>query len=173
MAGRGGLTEALVLQIGFALLSRACQTRDQCSYTFTLQGKLGDAQWPEAPQQWKGLQPGEETPKNGTVAGKRGSDLLLKSSSITAFVHGLRNFAKSCGSRLEPLQPDEQHSRDKQSHHSLLPTHSSPVVPTAYPAAPVPAPRFLTSAIKSTFSEQWEETRAQNVTLAVLPAVLV
>lgn len=130
----------------------------------------GDAQCPGAPQQWRELQPGEETPENGTAAGKRGSN-LLKSSSITAFVHGLRNFAKSCGRRLEPLQLDQQHS--KQSHCSLLPSHSSPVVSAAYPAVPGPAPRCLPSVIKSTFSEQWEETRAQNVTLAILLAVLV
>lgn len=92
-------------------------------------------------------------------------------SSPLAFVHGLRNFAKSCGRRLEPLQLDQQHS--KQSHCSLLPSHSSPVVSAAYPAVPGPAPSCLPSVIKFTFSEQWEETHAQNVTLAILLAVLV
>lgn len=107
MAGQGGLTEALVLQIGFALLSRVCQTWNQCSYTFTLQGKLGDAQCPEAPQQWRELQPGEETPENGTVAGKRGSN-LLKSSSITAFVHGTSLKAVGGGWSLSAAGPAAQ-----------------------------------------------------------------
>lgn len=89
MAGWGGLTEALVLQIGFALLSRACQTWNQCPCTFTLQGKLGDVPCPGTPQQWRELQPGEETPENGIAAGKRGSN-LLKSSGICSRAEELR-----------------------------------------------------------------------------------
>ena len=57
----------------------------------TLQGKLVDAHCPEAPRQRGVLHPGEETPENGSVAGKRWDDLLLKSFSITAFADSVRN----------------------------------------------------------------------------------
>lgn len=82
--GQGWLTEALV-QLGFALLSRACQTWNRCFQMFTLQVKLVDAHCPEAPQQRRVLHLGEETPENGSVTGKRWDDLLLKSFSISAF----------------------------------------------------------------------------------------
>lgn len=86
---------------------------------------------PEAPQQWRALHPGEETPANGSVAGKRWGDLLPKSFSITAFPDSIRNHIRVAFTEMGAVGAGwslsaagrRAEQRQTGSRHSLLPTH--------------------------------------------------